>query len=161
MRSIIGAVTAVVLLGGGAASAAEGYGTAGCGLGAVLIGNEPGIVQIFAATLNGCFGSQTFGITTGTLNCGAAAADEVSQRTKVFVEANREVLAKDISRGQGETIADLAAIAGCNNPEAVGSTLQSRFQTIFPSADVSSDHVTQTLIQTLKSDQSLACSTLG
>jgi hypothetical protein len=157
MRSFIGAVTAVVLLSSGAAVAKEGYGSAGCGLGAVLIGDQPGIVQIFAATLNGCFGSQTFGITTGTLNCGAAAADEVSQRTKVFVEANREVLAKDISRGQGETIADLAAIAGCGNPEAVGTSLQSRFQTIFPSADASSEHVTQTLLETLKSDASLAC----
>ncbi len=160
MRNLIGAVSAVVLLGSGAALAAP-YGSAGCGLGAVLIGDKEGPIQILAATLNASFGTQTFGITTGTLNCGAAAADQVSQRTQVFVEANREVLAKDISRGQGETIADLAAIAGCTNPEAVGATLQSRFESIFPTAQVSSEHVTQTLLQTLKAEKALACSELG
>lgn len=161
MRSFIGAVTAVVLLSSGAAMAKEGYGAAGCGLGAVLIGDQPGFVQVFAATLNGCFASQTFGITTGTLNCGAAATEELSQRTKVYVEANREVLAKDISRGQGETIADLAAMAGCGNSEAVGATLQSNFQVIFPSADASSEHVTQSLLETLKANPTLACGSLS
>src|SRR6266545_2071443 len=46
------------------------YGLAGCGLGSMLIGSKPGIVQIFAATTNGSFGTQTFGITSGTSNCG-------------------------------------------------------------------------------------------
>ncbi|MEN0057326.1 MAG: DUF3015 family protein, partial [Bdellovibrio sp.] len=45
------------------------YGTAGCGLGSLVFGNEKGPVQIVAATLNGT-GVQTFGITTGTSNCG-------------------------------------------------------------------------------------------
>ena len=160
MRKFIGAVTAVVLLGSTAAVAAP-YGTAGCGLGAVLIGDKPGAIQILAATLNGSFGTQTFGITTGTLNCGPAAADQVTQRTQVFVEANREVLAKDISRGQGETIANLAAIAGCGNADAVGATLQGKFDTIFPSEQTSSTDVTKSLLETLKSEPSLACSQLG
>ena len=50
------------------AMAADKYGTAGCGLGSLVFGNQKGIVQIFAATTNGLFGSQTFGITTGTSN---------------------------------------------------------------------------------------------
>ena len=160
MRKFIGAVSAVVLLSSAVAVAAP-YGTAGCGLGAVLIGDKPGAIQILAATLNGTFGNQTFGITTGTLNCGPAAADQVTQRTQVFVEANREVLAKDISRGQGETIANLAAIAGCSNTDAVGATLQGKFDTIFPSEQTSSTDVTKSLLETLKSEPSLACSQLG
>jgi hypothetical protein len=160
MRKFIGAVTAVVLLGGTAAVAAP-YGAAGCGLGSVILGDEPGAVQILAATLNGIVGNQTFGITTGTLNCGAAAADQVTQRTQDFVEANREVLAKDISRGQGETIANLAAIAGCGNPDAVGAKLQSNFGAIFPDEKTPSTQVTESLLETLKSDKSLSCSRLG
>jgi hypothetical protein len=159
MRKFIGAVSAVVLLSSAVAVAAP-YGTAGCGLGAVLIGDKPGAIQILAATLNGSVGTQTFGITTGTLNCGPAAADQVTQRTQVFVEANREVLAKDISRGQGETIVNLAAIAGCGNADAVGATLQSKFGTIFPSEQTPSTQVTESLLQTLKSDASLSCSAL-
>lgn len=160
MRKLIGAVSAVVLLSSAVAVAAP-YGTAGCGLGAVLLGDKPGAIQILAATLNGSFGSQTFGITTGTLNCGPAAADQVTQRTQVFVEANREVLAKDISRGQGETIVNLAAIAGCGNADAVGATLQGKFGTIFPSEQTPSTEVTQSLLETLKSEPSLACTQLG
>lgn len=160
MRVLIGAVSAVVLLGSGVALAAP-YGSAGCGLGAVLIGDKEGPIQILAATLNASFGTQTFGITTGTLNCGAPATDKLSERTKVFVEANREVLAKDISRGQGETIADLAAMAGCANPDAVGSTLQSHFQSIFPNPQASSESITQSLLETLKAEKTLTCSNLS
>jgi hypothetical protein len=160
MRKFIGAVSAVVLLSSAVAVAAP-YGTAGCGLGAVLLGDKPGAIQILAATLNGSFGSQTFGITTGTLNCGPAAAEQVTQRTQVFVEANREVLAKDISRGQGETIVNLAAIAGCGNADAVGATLQGKFGTIFPSEQTPSTEVTKSLLETLKSEPSLACNQLG
>lgn len=159
MRAFIGAVTAVVVLGSGTALAAP-YGSAGCGLGSVLFGAEEGPIQILAATFNASFGTQTFGITTGTLNC-SPAVEAVSQRTQVFVEANREVLAKDISRGQGETIADLAAIAGCGDAAAVGATLQSRFQSIFPNAQVPSEQVTQTLIETLKAEKTLACTELS
>jgi Protein of unknown function (DUF3015) len=161
MRKFIGAVSAVVLLSSAAAVAAP-YGVAGCGLGSIILKNEPtGAAQILAATLNSLFGNQTFGITTGTLNCGPAAADQVTQRTQVFVEANREVLAKDISRGQGETIVNLAAIAGCGNADAVGATLQGKFGTIFPSEQTPSTEVTKSLLETLKSEPSLACNQLG
>ena len=86
------------------------YGLAGCGLGSLVFGNQPGAVQILAATTNGTFGTQTFGITTGTSNCGPGL---MAQGTKSFVEANREVLAKDISRGTGEAIGALAVINAC------------------------------------------------
>ena len=36
------------------------YGLAGCGLGSMAFGDSPGAVQIFAATTNGLFGTQTF-----------------------------------------------------------------------------------------------------
>ncbi|RYZ63378.1 MAG: DUF3015 domain-containing protein, partial [Proteobacteria bacterium] len=42
------------------------YGTAGCGLGNMILGKEN---QVFAATTNGTLGNQSFGITFGTLNC--------------------------------------------------------------------------------------------
>ena len=46
--------------------AAAGYGAAGCGLGSMVFGSKPGAEQVVAATTNGTFGSQTFGITFGT-----------------------------------------------------------------------------------------------
>jgi hypothetical protein len=133
------------------------YGTAGCGLGSMII-TSGGIVQIFAATTNGT-GTQTFGITSGTSNCDDT--DSGGESARVFVEANRVALAKDISRGTGETIVGLATIAGCADPKAVGTALQHNFTAIFPSASASDEAVTGAILSTLKSDASLACSELG
>jgi hypothetical protein len=130
------------------------YGTAGCGLGSMAFGNSPGAVQILAATTNGLFGSQTFGITSGTSNCGAGA---FASGTKSFVEANREVLAKDISRGAGEAIGALAVINSCVDSSAVGTALQKNFTTIFPTENASSDEVTAAILKTLHEEKALGC----
>ena len=157
MRKLVAALgMSVALLGSGAALAAP-YGDAGCGLGSVIFKDEKGLVQVLAATTNGFFGTQTFGITTGTLNCGESAL-KVSSTTKVFIEANREAVAKDVARGSGETIVSLSNIAGCADAGQVGTTLQAHFSGIFPSPSATSDEVTNALLATLKADPALACS---
>jgi hypothetical protein len=130
------------------------YGAAGCGLGSMAFGDTPGAVQILAATTNGLFGTQTFGITTGTSNCGPSL---FAQGTKNFVEANREALAKDISRGEGEAIGALTVINACADSHKVGSALKARFGAIFPSDQVSNDDVTRAILETLHADASLGC----
>ena len=130
------------------------YGTAGCGLGSMAFGSQPGGIQIIAATTNSLFGSQTFGITTGTSNCGSGI---LAQGTKSFVEANREAVAKDISRGQGEAIGALTVINGCGDSRAVGAALQRNFGAIFPSEQATSDDVTKAILDTLHGDPALGC----
>jgi len=130
------------------------YGAAGCGLGSLAFGNTPGGVQILAATTNGLFGTQTFGITTGTSNCGPGL---FAMGTKNFVEANREALAKDISRGTGEAIGALAVINACQDSAKVGAALQANFAAIFPSDQVSNDDVTKAILETLHGDEALGC----
>ncbi len=130
------------------------YGSAGCGLGSLVFGAQPGAVQILAATTNGTFGSQTFGITTGTSNCGTGV---MAKGTMNFVEANREALAKDISRGQGEAIGALAVINSCEDSAKVGAALQKNFSTIFPSEHATNAEVTEAILQTLHGDASLGC----
>jgi hypothetical protein len=157
MRRLLIAPLLAVLLYPAATLAEAKYGAAGCGLGSIVFGNKPGIIQIFAATTNGTFGSQTFGITTGTSNCETAPG---VAGIKNFVEGNREALAKDISRGQGETVKNLASLAGCNDAGQVGAELQKRYSNIFPSASTTSDAVSDSIISTLKT-QSLSCNKLG
>jgi hypothetical protein len=153
MRKVLGVVAALTLS-ANAASAKDTYGDAGCGLGSLVFGNDPGLVQVLAATTNGTFGSQTFGISTGTSNCGASKG---SKGAAIFIEANREALAKDISRGNGETIVTLTHITGCNDAKAVGATLQRSFASIYPSAAVSDEKVTESILATLKGQPALAC----
>ena len=152
MRKII--VAAFLVSSMSVAAHAAAYGVAGCGLGSLVFGD--GGMQTSAATTNGIFYSQLFGITSGTSNCGPGM---IAQGTKNFVEANREAVAKDISRGQGEAIGALAVINGCQDPRAVGAALQKSFVAIFPSEQASSDEVTKAILETLHADPALGCRT--
>jgi len=159
MKMIKVALTLSFLAGIVAAAAparADAYGAAGCGLGSIVIGNKPGFMQVLAATTNGTSGSQTFGITSGTSNCADTGGGAKSAQN--FVETNREALAKDIARGQGETIASLSALAGCQG--AVGTTLQADFGKIFTKASLTDKHVSSNVVDVLKAHGELSCKKL-
>ncbi len=153
-----GLATMMMLLGAGSLAEAAPYGTAGCGLGSIVFGNSPGIVQIFAGTTNGTFATQTFGITSGTSNCVDGGGG--GPTAAAFIQTNRQALSKEISRGTGETIANLSTLSGCADPSAVGVTLQKNFKTIFPDATVSDTQVSGAVINVLRTDKSLACTRL-
>jgi hypothetical protein len=137
----------------------RGYGSAGCGLGSILFEPSTGFTQVFAATTNTLFGTQTFGITSGTSNCGKSAAG--TDAARAFVEANRTALAKDIARGGGETVAGLTRLAGCRDSSRVGAGLQRRFSLIFPNATLSDRELGLAVVSVLRSDASLECRALG
>src|SRR5512144_1573071 len=82
----------------------------GCGLGSVIFEGSSGVFpQVFAATTNGSFGTQTFGISSETLGCSPhGKVDIPDRRTVEFIGPNLSRLAQDMSRGDGETLAALA-----------------------------------------------------
>ncbi len=147
--------TAMLLLASAASAQAKAgkYGTAGCGLGSLIFADQQGPVQILAATTNGT-GVQTFGITTGTSNCEPGV---LAVGTRNFVDANREVLAKDAARGEGEAIGAIAVINQCKDIRGVGAALQRDFPAIFPSDQATSEQVTDAILKTLHSDPALGC----
>jgi hypothetical protein len=164
MKKILaGAVAAIaaglVAMGPVPVAMADGYGAAGCGLGSMLIGNKPGFMQVLAATTNGTSASQTFGITTGTSNCADSGGGAAS--AQAFIQTNREAFAKDVARGNGETINGLSTLAGCRNPTAVGTALQGSFGRIFPSAKATDTQVSQSAVDALKAHPELDCKLLS
>jgi hypothetical protein len=133
-----------VLLIGSMNSYASKYGPAGCGLGSVVFeGDRTWWKQVLAATTN-TTGMQTIAITLGTSNCDSPTPFKVSQ-VQAFVEANRVALANDVARGEGETIITLAQVYGCAESQEFAQALKNDYSLIFPSADVSSQNVTQSL----------------
>lgn len=132
----------------------QGYGTAGCGLGSIIFGAKPGMIQIFAATFNGS-GGQTFAITSGTSNC---ISEDDARKAEIFVETNRLALEEDISRGQGEALSNLAEILGCGSNDKLGGRLQQNFEKIFPSRATSTQAITSQIFQTISEDSELASS---
>jgi hypothetical protein len=136
----------------GTAEAGGHYSQAGCGLGSMII-TSPGFTQVFAATTNGTAGNQTFGITSGTSNCDAGATHA---SVPAFVEANRVALANDAARGNGETVASLSEVLGCQDATELGATLQKNYKSIFPTETVAAEQVSNTIVSLVKADDRLA-----
>ena len=83
----------------------------GCGLGSIAWEGQNGLMsQTFAATTNGTFGNQTFGITSGTSNCEQYSTFTENRKLKTYVADNMDNLARDIARGQGEYLNTLAVL---------------------------------------------------
>ena len=157
-RLALGALVATICL-PAASAKAQNYGMAGCGLGSLVFGNKPGFVQVFAATTNGTFGSQTFGITTGTSNCdskkgGGGGEEEGGKEEKKekkkkkgasiieqtnFVTANLESLRKESAQGGGETVAALSSAVGCDATlsSAFAASVQAAHGDIFATSEPS------------------------
>jgi len=129
------------------------YGTAGCGLGSVVFGAEPGFAQVFAATTNGTSYTQTFGISSGTSNCVPAAKAAAFNSQRLFLEQNFASVAMDAAQGDGETLRGLAATLGCSDqayPE-VTSAIKAHHAAIFRAAGV--DKVLFSMHKVLRSSE--------
>ncbi len=88
----------------------------GCGLGKLAWAeykNQKNIApQILMATTNGTFGSQTFGISTGTSGCTNDGTIMAEHKTTMFASINFENLSQEMAQGQGEHLASLATLLG-------------------------------------------------
>lgn len=112
----------------------------GCGLGSIAFEGQNGLFsQTFAATTNGTFGNQTFGITSGTSNCEQYTTLVSNKKLNTFVADNMDNLARDIARGEGEYINTLAILMDV--PEKQKGVFRSHMQVHF--SDIyTSDKVT-------------------
>jgi len=121
----------------------------GCGFGTMVLGDkEPTVISQLAATfLNGLLGNQTFGISSGTLECNPAPSVAANEQLKEFINGNMDQLAMDIAVGKGESLnslADLMAVPAKDRPELY-TKLQKNFDTIFTSHDLTGDDVVTNL----------------
>lgn len=133
------------------------WGMAGCGLGSVLFGEtESRGGQVLAATTNGIYGNNTFGMSSGTSNCvpkDAETTAEIRKNMDMFVAANRESLANDIAKSNGETITAISNIMGCKDAGYLGAKLQTRYETIFAAKENTA--VSENMFNTVASDRYL------
>jgi len=115
------------------ASGASAHNT-GCGLGEQIFhGADSVLLQVLAATTNGTFGNQTFGITSGTLGCITPRSFVNREDLTRFVAANMDNLAKDVAQGNGESLETLAEMMEVPSANRVmfGTALQANFSSVF------------------------------
>lgn len=130
-----------VFLVSSAFAAGQGHRNTGCGLGTLLWENradDSAVLQSLQATTNGTFGTQTFGVTSGTSKCERAAKFVKNDRLNEFVVVNMDDLAKDIAMGRGETLETFAELmqVPVEKRAAFYQKLQTNFANIFPSENV-------------------------
>lgn len=107
----------------------------GCGLGYLLFQGQRGIApQILAATTNGSFGSQTFGMTTGTSGCSQDGIVSREHETAVYAQATINSLSQEMAQGQGEHLASLGTLMGvpADLQPAFFALTQEHYATLFP-----------------------------
>ncbi|PKF60728.1 hypothetical protein CW745_12695 [Psychromonas sp. psych-6C06] len=136
----------------------------GCGLGSMIFaGKEGKVFKVLGATTNGTSGNQTFGITFGTLGCDGTGTITSSEKLALFIDGNMDNLARDMSKGEGETLATLAEVWGVSAQDkaAFNEFAQANFSSVFTSENVTSQAVLENLNSLLAADAQLATYTLS
>jgi hypothetical protein len=152
---IIGAMIALPM-----SAFAAGENNVGCGLGAQVFGGQSGVgPQVMAATTNGTSGNQTFGISFGTLGCTTNGTVPTAKKLGLFIDGNMERLARDMSRGSGESLTAMTTLMGMTAAEQTHFNViaKSHFTQIYKTdASSTSADVVVALRSVLAADASLA-----
>lgn len=134
MKKILLSTMAVAVLGSVSAIAANTQ--TGCGLGSQVIKNpDSAVMYALQATTNGTSGNQTFGITSGTLGC-KKVKFVMNDRAQEFVASNMDNLAKDIAKGEGESLSTLAELLKVKDKASFYASLQSNYNSIYANSHV-------------------------
>ena len=139
------------------AMAADNVG--GCGVGSMIFKGQKGIApQVLAITTNSSFGNQTFGITTGTLGCTQDGMVTSNMKTAMFIDSNKDQLARDMSVGSGETLASLSHLLGieAKDQAAFNRLAKDNVARIFTNESVATEQVVASLREVLASDATLS-----
>jgi len=126
----------------------------GCGLGSIVWKGKSGLLtDVCAVTTNGTSGSQTFGITSGTSNCGSTSSTASNEQINRFMADNLDSLTRDIAQGNGEYLSTFATLMQVNENEraAFNTKLQSNFSRIFTSDSITQAQVLSNIRTVLSS----------
>ena len=157
-------LSVTLLASSGWAQKAPKYGMAGCGLGArVFEGQNDPFSQVLAATTNGTFGTQTFGITSGTSECTSDGVIRSERAREAFAEANFESLTQEMAQGEGEHLRAFASLMGCSAESFndFGHLTQRQYTRIVPRDAITPVELIDAVQQSIASDPVLSRSCQG
>jgi hypothetical protein len=130
-----------------------------CGWGSKLFDGQSGVMpQAFAGITNGTAGNQTFGVSSGTSGCTQDGAVRSTWKTAMFIDGNKERLARDMSVGEGEALDSLAHLLGVEPVDraAFNRIARDNMERIFPSENAGTEQVLSNLRAVLMRDAKLA-----
>jgi hypothetical protein len=137
----------------------SGYGDGpGCGLGAQIFNEKNILHQVLAATTNGSFGTQTFGITTGTLGCTNNGKFVSNEHATMFANLNFDNLSQEMAQGGGEHLASLATLLGvpAEQQPAFFAMTQEKYASLIQSGETTPAAMLKALHETMAGHPVLA-----
>ena len=124
------------------AQAVGNHPMAGCGLAYLLFAEDKNTqgVQILASTTNNLYGTQSFGITSGTSGCTEDGALALNREVEVYAAINLTNLAEEMAKGEGEYVTAFAALLGApeHSRPAFLKFFQEKYEILFPSVETNS-----------------------
>ena len=147
------ALAAVLAVGSTAAFADR---DTGCGIGTQVWAGQSGkLPKILAATTNGIFANQLFGITFGTLGCSGTGT--ITAKVVTFTNENAEALARDMAVGEGESLNVLAESLNIKSEDKARffSVSKNNFSQIYAAENETSLDVLASLQQVMANDDVL------
>ena len=159
MNKSIKLVVAALIAAPLSAMAAGANNIGSCGWGSKVFEGQSGVApQVLGATTNGTFGNQTFGITFGTSGCTQDGAVTSTWKLAAFIDGNKAKLARDMSRGNGETLDALAKVVGVADADKAHffHTAKQNFDRIFPTDQADTQAVVDGLKQVVAADARLS-----
>ena len=162
---ILTTVMMVGLLGIGQVGIASALGNPdngpGCGLGKLAWSDYAGqkqiAPQVFMATTNGTFGSQTFGISSGTSGCTNDGLIMKNKHMNLTTGAF-ESLKQEMAQGQGEHLTALATLLGIPSEDqpVFFSLVQEKYASLVQSEDTTPLVMLQAIQETMAGHPLLA-----
>lgn len=146
-----------VLASSGAAMAGDP--NVGCGWGTLAFKGQTGVAaQVLAATTNGSFGNQTFGISSGTAGCKRGGTVTAEARIQMYAAANIDQLASDMAAGRGESLDTLAQLIGVSDADkpAFFALTKANFGALFASDQVTAGNLLGSLEGLMAADAQLS-----
>ena len=139
-------------------SAALADNDVGCGVGTMIWEGNSGVGYKLLASFTNGLTFQSISVTFGLLNCDGQGTVTASARTRHFVARNFDRIARDAAFGGGENLDALAILLEVdeNDRAAFAQLAQSRFSELFPSDNVTSLEMLQTLDRLMREDEQLS-----
>lgn len=146
-------IIALVALASSAAFSADT--SSGCGMGYEVAPNQSLVSSSTRSIVNATF-SSSIAMTLGTSGCARHSIVKNEAKGIHFAEANMNQLAVEMARGNGEFVAGFATVFGCQDASAFGSMVQSKYESVLPSANTSGVELFNNVKSEIKNNASLS-----
>ena len=154
MKKIL--IASALLVSSSAMAAAPGG--ENCGWGNMLFKGQSGTPShIMASLTNGSTGNATFGMTFGTNGCSTKGTITYGGKEMIDVSLIMDEFSEDVARGDGEALTAVAVSLGVTTEDRdlFKSTLHNNFDSLFPSADTTTEHVVSTMFTLMEQQKAL------